>query len=87
MRPFGSDRPRNGHAQGAVYCSPRSILRGPKTWYVASHKTREAVLLQKALTQDKVRRKHAALEFSEDAESALQARMPGERVMISVFKM
>src|SRR5258708_39958754 len=28
VRPFGSDRPRTGHAQGAVCCSPRSILRG-----------------------------------------------------------
>jgi hypothetical protein len=35
----------------------------------------------------KVRRERAALGFSEDAESALRARMPGERVMISWFKM
>jgi hypothetical protein len=29
----------------------------------------------------------AALGLSEDAESALRARMPGERVKISLFKM
>jgi hypothetical protein len=44
-------------------------------------------LLQKALTRTQGQRKRAALGVSEDAKSALRARMPEERVKISLFKM
>jgi hypothetical protein len=67
--------------------APREALCGVQTWYVAS--TREAAT-KGTDTGQKVRCERAALEFSEDAEdaeNALRARMPEERMMISLFKM
>src|SRR5579875_2937583 len=79
VRPFGSDRPRYGHAQGAVCCSPRSILRGPNLVF----RFHTGSCYKCARRDIKVLSEQAASGFDKDAESALRARMPGERGMIS----
>src|SRR6185437_16977413 len=83
VRPFGVTVlvPATPKARCAA---PREALCGVQTWYVAS--TREAAT-KGADTAQKSGEKRAALGFSEDAENALRARMPGERMMISLFKM
>ena len=75
----------SGHAQGAVCCSPRSILRGPNLIFRFSHE--KLYCYKRRYARTNVQDERAALGISEDAESALRARMPGERVKISLFKM